>query len=331
VGAAVFSALLIGSLGALTLLGSRSAPGDGGVDPLVVSVVLVAVAVVAGPAVVIRGLRAHDPFIDPRLFRHPGFSSAAAVSALTGYGLATAIGGALFFDRVLYGGPDEQRLALGALAAATAAGALASGLAARVLSLRLVTLGGLSASIVGLVVMSTWTPQTSVAAAALALAVFGAGFGLTVTPRSTAAIEAVAREAYGIASSTVTVARMVGMAVGLAILTAYGSTTIDRLYDQVYATPTAYKAFIPGSLRDRPLRDGLVVEALETWAAGEAARIMVGIFLVAGVVTVLAVPPALLLDRRRMLAPAGTDPEPDGALDADGARIAHGAGRDPAA
>ncbi len=73
------------------------------------------------------------------------------------------------------------------------------------------------------------------------------------------------------------------MAVGLAILTAYGSTTIDRLYDQVYATPDAYKQFIPEALRDRPLKDALVVEALEAWAAGEAARIMVGVFLVAAV------------------------------------------------
>ena len=76
--------------------------------------------------------------------------------------------------------------------------------------------------------MAGWTPDTTVEQAALALAVFGAGFGLTVTPRSTAAVEAVARDQFGVASSTVTVARMVGMAVGLAILTAYGSTTIDQ-------------------------------------------------------------------------------------------------------
>ena len=51
----------------------------------------------------------------------------ALVSLLTGYGFATAIvGGALFVDRVLYGGPADQRLALGALAGATAVGALVS-------------------------------------------------------------------------------------------------------------------------------------------------------------------------------------------------------------
>jgi hypothetical protein len=172
--------------------------------------------------------------------------------------------------------------------------------------------------------MSRWTTATPIGAAAIALAVFGLGFGATVTPRSTAAVSAVSRERYGMAASTVTVARMVGMGVGLAILTAYGSTTIDHLYDQVYATPDSYKAYIPEQLRGRPLRDGLVIEALETWAAGEAAQIMVGVFLVAAVVTVVAIPPALLLDRRRMLGsavpvpnPGGGNPAPDGAADPD--------------
>jgi MFS family permease len=315
-GAILFSAFLVGALGALTLMGSQSGAQAGGLDPVTVILVLAGLAAVAGPATILRGLRVADPFLDPRLFRSASFSSAAAVSLLTGYGLATAIvGAAVFVDRVLYGGPDEQRLALGALAGATALGALASGFAVRVLSLRLVTLAGLAASIAGLVQMAGWTSATTIESAAVSLGLFGAGFGLTVTPRSTAAVESVAVESYGTASSTVTVARMVGMAVGLAILTAYGSTTIDRLYDQVYAGPDAYREFIPESLRDRPLRDGLVVEALEQWAAGEAARIMVGIFLVAGAVTAVAIPPSLLLDRRRRrLADDGAnEPAPDDA------------------
>ncbi len=300
VGALLFSGFLVGALGALTLLGSRTDPAPGSIDPVVAATVLVVLAAVAGPVSILRGFRAGDPFLDPRLFRHAPFTAAALVSALTGYGFATAIvGGAVFVDRVLYGGADDQRLALGALGAATAAGALLSGFAVRVLSLRIVTLAGLGSSIVALVLMSAWTPATTIEQTAAALALFGAGFGLTVTPRSTAAVESVAREAYGMASSTVTVARMIGMAVGLAILTAYGSTTIDRLYDQVYATPDSYRQYIPASLRDRPLQDGLVVEALEGWAASEAARIMVGIFLVAGAVTAIAVPPSLVLDRRR--------------------------------
>jgi hypothetical protein len=121
---------------------------------------------------------------------------------------------------------------------------------------------------------------------------------------------------------------MLGMAVGLAILTAYGSTTIDRLYDEVYATPDAYLQFIPESLHDRPLRDPLVVGALEDWASREAASIMVGLFLVAAGVTAVAIPPSLTLggsrgSRARMLEDASaasdaTDGTPAGGSDADG-------------
>ena len=72
------------------------------------------------------------------------------------------------------------------------------------------------------------------------------------------------------------------MAIGLAVLTAYGSTTIDRLYDRgLRDARRATSQFIPDELRDRPLRDALVVEALETWASREAASIMVGLFVVA--------------------------------------------------
>jgi len=196
---------------------------------------------------------------------------------------------------VLYGGPDVQRLALGALAGATAVGALASGFALRLAGARGTTVIGLGLSIVALVRMTSWTGATNPADVAGWLAVFGLGFGLTITPRSTAAVEALGREAFGIASATVTVARMIGMALGLAVLSAFGSTTIDRVLAAVHATPDAYKAFIPEALRNRPLEDGLVVQALESWASAEAARILLGVFLVAAAVMAIALVPALRL------------------------------------
>ena len=294
-GAVVLGIALASGLIALTLLGATESPASG-IDPAVVSAVLAAVAVVATLLAIVRADRRSDPFLDVRLFRRREFSAATLVSALTGYAFATAIiGGAVFVDRVLYGGPDEQRLALGALAAATALGALLSGFAVRFATYRAVTIAGLAASVIGLALMSRWSPGTSVGQVAATLALFGIGFGLSVTPRSTAAVEAAGRAAFGMASSVVTVARMLGMAVGLAVLTAYGSTTIDRLSAEVYATPTAYLDYIPEDLRDRPLKDPLVVQALESWASREAASIMVGLFLVAAIVTIAAAPPALAM------------------------------------
>ena len=310
-GAVLVGLALASALGALTLLGSKASLG--GPDPLLLTAGLALLAVVAGLLARHRARGQRDPFLDPAMFRRPAFSSAVLVSGLTGYGFATAIvGAAVFVDRVLYGGPGEQRLTLGALAAATAAGALVAGFAARRLGLRAVTLAGLALSIAGLAVMARWSPATTPPVAAAALAVFGAGFGLTVTPRTTAATDAVEPAAYGAAASAVTVARMAGMAVGLAVLAAYGSTTIDRLYEQVYATPDAYKAFIPEGLRDRPLRDAQVVGALEAWAAGEAAEIMTGVFIVAALVTATAAVPAIRLGRRRMLPSAKPSPARSG-------------------
>jgi MFS family permease len=210
--------------------------------------------------------------------------------------MATAIvGGAVFVDRVLYGGPEEQRVVLGAIAGAMAVGALASGLLARRISLRLLTVVGVALSVGGLTWMSTWNPDSPTNAFAASGAVFGLGFGLTVTPRSTAAVEAAGRAAFGAASATVTVARMIGMAVGMAALTAYGSTTITRISNEIYGSGDAYKQYIPAYLRDRPINDGLVAQALEQWAASKAATILVGVFLVAAMVTLIAVAPALLI------------------------------------
>jgi MFS family permease len=324
-GAATFTVALGTGLLGLTLIGSSEVAG-GSVDPVAFTIALIAIAAVATLLVIVRAARQADPFLDVRLFRSVPFASAAVVSLLTGYAFATAIiGGAVFVDRVLYGGTGDQRYALGALAGATAVGALAAGFAVRVLSLRLVTLAGLVLSVGGLVVMSTWDASVTIGSVAAALAVFGLGFGLTVTPRSTAAVEAAGRGSFGAASAVVTVARMVGMAVGLAVLTAYGSTQIDRLYDEVYSTPEAYLAIVPEELHDRPLRDPFVVDALEEWASREAARIMVGLFVVAAAVTLVAAPAGLALGgRRRMLtgdaavsAAAAGGPLPDGGDDAE--------------
>jgi MFS family permease len=298
VGAVIWSVALASGLGAVTLIGVSDL---GGLDPVVVGLVLAGICVLGVLVTIVRGLRRPDPFLDPRLFRSLTFSSAALVSLLTGFAFATAIiGGAVFVDRVLYGGPDDQRLALGALAAATAVGALVSGFAVRALSLRLVTLVGLLLSAGALVLMSGWSPAVPIATVAAVLGAFGLGFGLTVTPRSTAAVESAGRASFGMASAIVTVARMIGMAIGVSVLTAYGSTQIDRLYANLFsaANPDGWKNVIPAELRDRPLRDGLVIEALEGWAAREASSILVGIFLAAGVVTVVAIPPGLALGGR---------------------------------
>jgi hypothetical protein len=238
-------------------------------------------------------LRAREPFLDPRHFRVPAFTGSVLVSLLTGYALATAIiGAAVFVDRVRYAGPEEQRLVLGTLAGAMALGALGSGFLIRRTGIVPVMLVGLGAQVAGLLLLAGASPGTELRTLVGALALFGLGFGATVTPRSTAAAEALGRGAYGVAAAGVTVARMIGMAVGLATLSALGSQRIEAL-SVVLTDAAARDAVLPPALRGRPLEDGLVVAALETWAAGQAAAILAQLFLVAAAVTAAAVLPTL--------------------------------------
>jgi MFS family permease len=291
-GAALFTAFLGSGVLALTSIGDPAFDGIAG-RPL-----YVAICVVTGLLATVRFLRARDPFLDLHMFRNRVFSGAVLVSLLTGYGLATAlIGAAVFVDRVRYAGPDEQRLVLGALALATAVGALASGFALRLISVVPLSLLGLALAVGGLLVLGGTGPTTPLSTMVIGLAVFGLGFGITVTPRSTAAIEAVGRRAFGMASAGVTVARMAGMAIGLAVLTGFGSERIAQL-SVVLTDQGARDAVLPAALRGRPLEDGLVVAALERWAAGQAAAILAGLFIVAAAVTALAVVPTLAMATR---------------------------------
>jgi MFS transporter, DHA2 family, triacylglyceride efflux pump len=312
-GALLFTVATASALLSVTWVGAPDKENGGPV------VALAIVAFLAATFAVLRFRRAREPFIDLRFFRDRTFSAAVLLSLLTGYTFATAIiGGAVFVDRVRYGGPDEQRVVLGALAGATALGALASGIALRWLGPALLSVAGLGAGVFGLIVLAAAGPGASVAQLALGLALFGLGFGLTVTPRSTAAVEALGRRAFGVASSAVTVARMLGMAVGLAALTVLGSNRIEAL-SVVLTDAAARDAVLPPALRGRTLQDALVVEALERWAAEQAAEILAALFAIAAVVMAVAVLPALVMRRPPLDSAPNmqTGPKPHGDREGD--------------
>ncbi|MDQ3870992.1 MAG: MFS transporter [Chloroflexota bacterium] len=313
-GAFLFTLAVGSGLLALTWLGTDSSRTEG----LVLSLAIVCLG--AAALAVRHFRRTPDPFLELRFFREPSFSGAVLLSLLTGYALATAIvGGAVFVDRVRYGGPDEQRLALGALALAMSLGALASGIALRWLGPALVSVGGLALGVAGLGVLATARAGSSLIHLALGLGLFGLGFGLTVTPRSAAAVEALGRRSFGLASAAVTVARMLGMAVGLAVLTALGSNRIEAL-SVVLTDAAARDGVLPPVLRGRTLQDGLVIEALERWAADQAAGILAGLFALAAGVMVVALLPAVAMRRPASRTPSvqtGSQPHGEAASDDD--------------
>ena len=86
--------------------------------------------------------------------------------------------------------------------------------------------------------------------------------------------------------------------VTVAVLTALGSNRIEAL-SVVLIDATARDAVLPVALRGRPLDDAFVVDALERWAAGQAAGILGGLFLVAAAVMLVALVPTVWLGGRR--------------------------------
>jgi MFS family permease len=276
-----------------------------------------AAAVIAGGIAAIRFATIPEPFLDLRMLRNRVFAGAVLVSLLTGYAFATVIiGAAVYVDRVRYAGPEEQRLVLGTLALATAAGALGSGFALRLVRIVPLSLAGLAISVGGLVLLAVNGPDSPLWLLLLGLGLFGAGFGLTVTPRSSAAMDALGRGAFGMASAGVTVARMIGMAVGLAVLTAFGTSRIEAL-SLILTDQAARDAALPPALQGRPLGDPLVIAALEEYASGQAASILSGLFLIASVVLLAAILPTLLMHGPRAL-PGRATIAADGAHEGDG-------------
>ena len=241
-------------------------------------------------------LHGRSPLIDIRLFADRAFASANLVSLLTGYTLATAvIGGPVFVNRVLFGTDAESATALTALTLAIAVGALAGGVASGFLGERLVTVVGVAVTAVGLWFAVAWGVETDLGRLVRDLAIFGVGFGLTVSPRATAAVEAAGAGAYGVASAMLQVTRTIGMSVGLALLTSIGQNRIDEL--SALITDDARRDALVVQLGHAefvgvdPNASLALVAVLESWSQGEAAGVLALVFTIAlGVALVTLIP-----------------------------------------
>jgi EmrB/QacA subfamily drug resistance transporter len=299
---------LVAGVGALSLAGAR-----GWADPLVLGGI--GLALVAGLAFAALELRLRHPLVDPRLFADRRFAAANAVSLLTGYTLATAIiGGPVFVSRVLNGGADLSAAALTALTVALAGGALVGGVLSGLLGERVTTLAGVAVTAVGLWLALGWGTDTGLGLLVRDLAVYGIGFGLTVSPRATAAVEAAGAGAYGVASAMLQITRTVGMSVGLALLTSIGQNRIDELTALVN-DPARRDALVvalgrPEFVGVDPRASLALVDLLEAWSRGQAADVLRLVFTIALGVAVVTLLPALFVSAGSAAAKPATRPAP---------------------
>ena len=292
-GALVLAVALVAGVGALSLAGAH-----GWTDPLIIGGFVLAAVATAG--FVAFELRRRAPLVDPRLFADRRFSAANAVSLLTGYTLATAIiGGPVFVDRVLSGSAADSAAALTALTAAIAVGAVVGGSVSALIGERITTAAGVLATIVALWLALAWGTDTDLPTLVRDLAVFGAGFGLTVSPRATAAVEAAGASAYGVASAMLQITRTLGMSVGLALLTSIGQNRIDEL-TALINDPPRRDALVttlghPEFVGVDPRASLALVDLLEDWSQVQAADVLHLVFAIALGVALVTLVPALLV------------------------------------
>ena len=128
----------------------------------------------------------------------------------------------------------------------------------------------------GLLVMSTWETEVHEPRLTLPLVAAGLGFGLVIPPIGVSALSAAPSHYWGAAASLVTASRMVGMALGLAALSAWG---IERFYSL-----TAHVTV------------GTTYEETEAPLIEAGVTVFQNIFTIAGVLALLAILPALLME-----------------------------------
>jgi fucose permease len=213
--------LLGGALGCVVLTFAASEPATEVVGPLGYALLPVAVLLCVGYAVHHR--RAASPLV-PRGLVRGRLVWALVVSLLVGVALVAVVVDVPLLARIVHtSSQTEAALVLVRFLVAVPLGALAGGWALRRLGNGVVAAGGLALAAVGLAVMTTWgRGSLDQWSATAVLALTGLGIGLALAPVNDAALAQSHHDTHGTASALVVVARMVGMVVGVALLTAIG-------------------------------------------------------------------------------------------------------------
>ena len=203
---------------------------------------LVPLGLVAVAAYIWRHRTARDPLV-PRGLMATGVTGgrsslvpALLVSVLVGIALVAIVVDVPILARLtVTASQTTAALVLVRFLVAVPVGALVGGWLLHRLGPAVVAAAGLALAGSGLAVMSGWAHGSLQSwSATPVLVLVGLGLGLGLAPVNAAALASAPRDGHGVVSSLVVLARMVGMVVGLALLTAIG---LHRYYAAVTALP----------------------------------------------------------------------------------------------
>lgn len=167
--------------------------------------------------------RSWQPLLSSVLFRSRAFVTANSTQLLEGVSFIIAmVTVPLMANTVMGKEPLTGAMWLLRMTAAIPVGAVVGGRLLAVAGVRPVTIAGLGLTGLGLFLLSTWELDISEPWLTVHLVITGLGFGLNNTPIMTRALGNVPQEYRATAASLVVLARMMGMTLGLAALSAWG-------------------------------------------------------------------------------------------------------------
>src|SRR5713226_8777400 len=234
------------------------------------------------------GRRNNWPVVELTLFKRPALSATSLVSLLVGAALIIAMADIPIFIATVLGRPPlDSGLALLRLTAMIPIGALIGGWLCARITCRWTAVLGLIPTATGFWLMHLWPLDVNWTQITISTLIGGFGFGLVIAPIGTTAINAASRRQIGMASSVVTVLRMVGMILGLAALTSWGLGRF-RALAAAFKPPAGVSVF--SATYNTLYGQYLVVSAHEVYTA---------IFLAAGVLCIVALVPAFFLEGRK--------------------------------
>jgi MFS family permease len=172
------------------------------------------------------------------LFRQINFSAASGANFLLGVGLFIAIASVPLFINTLVAQTLEQGAwdsgwLLSALTVPMALAAIPGGWLTERTNYRWPSLLGLIMSIGGFLLMTTWKASTPYTTMIPQLVLTGVGFGLTMAPIASAALDTSPPDQRGTASGLVILFRLVGMTLGVSGITTYGLHRTNNLSSQL--------------------------------------------------------------------------------------------------
>ena len=269
-----FGALVLG--GALTVLSlalsQRSIFSGESLTPYF----MIALGVFLVVILIVVERRTAQPLLASFLYSSKAFVSSSVAQFMVGIALIISLVAVpLMAATVMEKGAWESALHLVRLTAMIPVGALVGGYILRWTGVRAVCITGLAFIGVGLLFMSGWGTEVDQVRLTMPLITAGLGFGLVIPAISVSALSAAPSHYWGAAASLVTASRMVGMALGLAALSAWG---IERFYSL-----TAHVTI------------GATYEETEAPLIEAGVTVFQNLFMISGFLALLAIVPALLM------------------------------------